>query len=159
MKILTHTLLAVIAGVTTARAANVSLTANDVNGTVTSLNGAGKWSNAATPSAANDYFTGPFFLRTPTDAGGVTYTFGGNPMTLAYPGSNVRSIIYKGGANDIILINHLTNALGGILENGGSGNVPVTYTGNRYTIAANSAIVANQGALICGYPLVGAAGV
>lgn len=159
MQKLTTLALAAIAGVTTAHAASISLTANDANGAVTSLNGIGKWSNGAAPSAANDYFTGSFFLRTPTDAGGVTYTFGGNSLTLQYPGSNVRSIIYKGGANDIVTINNLTNAFGGILENGGSGNVTVTYTGNRYTIAANSAIYANQGPLICGYPLVGAEGV
>lgn len=143
-----------------ANAANVSLTANDVNGAVTSFNGAGKWGNGAAPSAANDYYTSQFFIRTPTDSGGVTYTFGGNSLTFQQPANgNARSIIVKSGNNDTFVINNLTNALGGILENGGSGNVVSTFTGNLWTIAANSAVMADQGSLQIGFPLAGSSGV
>ena len=143
-----------------ASGANITLTASDANGAVTSLNGAGKWSNSQAPSAANDYYTGSFFIRTPADSVTTSYTFGGNSLTLQQPGSGVvRSIIDKSVNGDIFTINNLTNALGGDLENGGSGNVVATFTGNQYTIAANSAITADQGSMIIGYPLVGATGV
>jgi autotransporter-associated beta strand protein len=139
------------------RAANVSLTASDGVGT-SSFNTAGKWSNTQAPSAANDYFTGSYFMRTPGTAG--NYTFAGNSLTLQQPVlAGVRSIIFKGGNNDVLTINNLTNAFGGILENGGSGAATVTFTGNLFTIAGNSAVVANQGPLILGYPLAGADGV
>src|SRR5690349_8818708 len=65
-------------------AANVTLTGNDAINT-TSFNAAGLWSNAAAPSAANDYFTGAFGLRTPSTAG--NYTFLGNSLQLDAGGS------------------------------------------------------------------------
>ncbi len=141
---------------TSAFAGSVSLLASDPIGT-SSFNAAGKWSNSQAPSAANDYLIDGFFLRTPGDSGGVTYTFGGNSLTLTH--GNVRNIIVKSGNNDTFIINNLTNAFGGILENGGSGNVAETFTGNQWTIAANSAVMANQGSLVIGYPLIGGDGV
>lgn len=154
------TLLGVVLVPTMAPAGAVSLTANDANGAVTSLNGAGKWSNGQAPSAANDYFTSSFFVRTPVDNGNTTYTFAGNSLTLqAVPPGNARSVIVKSGGGDTFIINNLTNALGGILENGGSGNVTATFTGNLWTIAANSGVAANQGSLTIGYPLASATGV
>ena len=139
-------------------AANVTLTASDAGGT-TSLTSAGKWSNSAAPVATNDYFTGAFFVRTPTDAGGITTTFPGHSLTLQAPsgqGTPMRSILYKGGNADTIVINNLTNAAGGVLNNGGSGAVtPPTFTGNLWTIAGNSTILSDQGSTIVGYPLAG----
>ncbi|HEX7654414.1 MAG TPA: autotransporter-associated beta strand repeat-containing protein, partial [Verrucomicrobiae bacterium] len=141
------------------RGAAVSLTAADPGGT-TSFNATGKWNNSQAPSAANDYFTAAYFLRTPVDSGGVSYTFAGNSLTLQQPtSSGVRSLIVKSGNNDTFTINNLTNAFGGILENGGSGNVVENFTGNQWTIAGNSAVMGNQGSLVIGYPLVGATGV
>lgn len=141
-------------------AANVSMTASDASG-ASSLTSAGKWSNAAAPSAANDYFTSTFFIRTPQDSGGITTTFAGNSLTLQAPSGQsapMRSIIYKGGASDTIIINNLTNAAGGVLNNGGSGNVAApTFTGNLWTIAGNSTILSDQGSTIIGYPLAGSA--
>lgn len=142
------------------QASNVSLTAADSVGT-SSFNTAGKWSNGQAPSSANDYFTSAYFLRTPADTGsGNSYTFAGHSLTLQQPtSSGVRSVIVKSVNGDIFTINNLTNAFGGILENGGSGNVTVTFTGNLYTIAGNSAVYADQGPLVIGYPLAGATGV
>ena len=143
-----------------ARGANVSLTASDAGGS-SSLTSAGKWSDSQPPSAANDYFTGAFFVRTPQDAGGITTTFPGNSLTLQAPsGQNapMRSLLYKGGAGDTIVINNLTNAAGAVLNNGGSGNVGApTFTGNLWTIAGNSTILSDQGPTIIGYPLAGTA--
>lgn len=142
-----------------AQAANVSLTAADPVNT-SSFNTAGKWSVVAAPSAANDYYTSAYFLRTPVDSGGVTWTFAGNSLTIQQPtSSGVRSVIVKGGNNDTFVINNLTNAFGGILENGGSGNVVSTFTGNLWTIAGNSAVMGNQGSIIIGYPLASASGI
>lgn len=140
-------------------AASVSLTAADTINT-SSFNSAGKWSNGQAPVSTNDYYTSAYFLRTPVDGGSTTYTFGGNSMTFQQPtSSGVRSLIVKSGNNDTFVINNLTNAFGGILENGGSGNVVSTFTGNFWTIAGNSAVMADQGSLLIGYPLVGASGV
>jgi autotransporter-associated beta strand protein len=153
--------IVLLASVAVSHAANVSLTTSDTINT-SSLNTAGKWSNGQAPSAANDYFTSTFFMRTPGDSGGVTYTFAGNSLTLQAPsgqGTPMRSILYKGAANDTIVINNLTNAAGGVLNQGGSGNLTVTFTGNLWTIAGNSTMLADQGPAIIGYPIVGADGV
>jgi autotransporter-associated beta strand protein len=140
---------------------NVVLTTSDINGAVTSLNGAGKWNDANPPHAGANYFSTNFFIRTPTDSGGVTYTFGGDSLSLGpVPSGTARNIIVKSGNGDTFVINNLTNLLGGILENGGSGGgVSATFTGNLWTISANSAVVADQGPLVIGYPLAGADGV
>ena len=143
-----------------AHAGAVSLTASDP-GNSSSLTSAGKWSDSQPPSAANDYFTSTFFVRTPQDVGNLTTTFPGNSLTLQAPagqGSPMRSLLYKGGASDTIIINNLTNAAGGVLNNGGSGNVGApTFTGNLWTIAGNSTILSDQGSTIIGYPLAGSA--
>ena len=143
--------------ITASHAANVSLTAADAVGT-SSFNSSGKWSVAAAPNAANDYYTSAYFLRTPSVAG--NYTFAGNSLTLQQPtSSGVRSVIHKGGNGDTFTINNLTNAFGGIFENGGSGNVGITITGNQWTIAGNSAIMGNQGWITVNSPLASASGI
>ena len=140
-----------------AHGANVSLTTSDTINT-SSFNAAGKWGNAQAPSAANDYYTSTFFMRTPGDGGNITYTFAGNSLTLQAPagqGSPMRSILVKSGNNDTFIINNLTNAGGGVINNGGSGNVTVTFTGNQWTMAGNATIISDQGSTIIGYPIVG----
>src|SRR6516225_3984312 len=71
--------------VAVSRGASVSLTASDPGGT-SSMISSGKWSDGNPPSPANDYFTGAFFVRTPTDPtgspAGLVYTFPGNSLTL-----------------------------------------------------------------------------
>src|SRR5262249_40682833 len=101
-------------------------------------------------------------VRTPTDPTGsppgLVYTFPGNSLTLQQPsgqGAPMRSILYKSGTSDVMIINNLTNAAGGVLNNGGSGNVAApTFTGNLWTIAGTSTILSDQGSTIIGYPLV-----
>ena len=66
-------------------AANISLTGSDAGG-ATSFNAAGKWSNGAAPSAANDYFTAGYLLRTP--ASGNTNYFLGNSLSLDFNPAN-----------------------------------------------------------------------
>ncbi len=147
-----------------ASAANVSLSSSDGSGT-TSMNSAGKWSNLQAPSSTNDYFTGPFFVRTPPNGAGITFAghsltlqdVSGNPGTGGQ-GSPFRSMLYKGTGADTITINNLTNAAGSVLNNGGSGNVTApTFTGNLWTIAGNSTVLSDQGSTIIGYPLAGSA--
>ena len=147
-------------------AAQISMTSSDGSGT-TSMNAAGKWSNLQAPSSANDYYTGPFFIRTPPNGAGIT--FAGNSLTLqdvsgnpgtGGQGSPYRSMLYKGSGGDTIVINNLTNAAGGVLNNGGSGNVSApTFTGNLWTIAGNSTVLSDQGSTIIGYPLAGSGSV
>src|SRR5271168_4823778 len=89
-----------------AGAANVTMTASDGSGT-TSMNSAGKWNNSQPPSSANDYYTGPYFIRTPPNSLGIT--FAGHSLTLqdvngGGQGAPARSIIYKGGGGDTIII-------------------------------------------------------
>jgi autotransporter-associated beta strand protein len=141
-----------------ANAASVSMTANDVNGTVTSFNGAGKWSNLAAPSAGNNYFSSTFFMRTPASASPTSYTFQGDSLTLqAYGGGNTRSVIYKGANGDELIINNLTNAAGSRIDQG-SGTAGFTIGGNLWTIAGNSTLAADQGGPITvNSPLAGSA--
>lgn len=142
------------------RAEQVTLKASDGSGT-SSLNSADEWNNNAAPSGTNDYFTSIYFLRTPGDSGNTTYTFAGNSLTLQPPsgqGAPMRSILYKGGSGDTIIINNLTNA-GGVINNGGSGNVTATFSGNQMTIISNSTIIADQGPAIIGYPIVSSVGI
>jgi len=137
-------------------AAAISLTASDAGGT-SSLTGAGKWSDGQTPNPTNDYFTGAFFVRTPAD--GTSTIFAGHSLTLQQPsgqGTPMRNILFKGTGGNVITINNLTNAAGGVLNNGGSGNVAApTFTGNLWTIAGDSTILSDQGSTIIGYPLAG----
>jgi autotransporter-associated beta strand protein len=65
-------------------AADVSMNTNDALGT-SSFNNAGHWDDLAAPAPANEYFTGPFTVRTPADTG-TTYVFGGNSLTLNLSG-------------------------------------------------------------------------
>jgi fibronectin-binding autotransporter adhesin len=153
-----------------AQAATVSLTSSDGSGT-TSMNTVGKWGPDSTgfaplaPQPTNDYFTGPFFVRTPPNGAGITFAghsltlqdVSGNPGTGGQ-GAPYRSILYKGTGGDTITINNLTNLSGSVLNNGGSGAVAnPTFTGNLWTIAGNSTIISDQGATTIGYPIVGTA--
>ena len=145
LKTLVVSCLAVFAGTAASNAADISMTANDVNGTVTSFNGAGKWSNLAAPSAGNDYYSSTFYIRTPASVSATTYTFGGNSMTLqAFATANARSMLFKGVSGDVLIINNFTNAAGALI-NQGSGTVGASIGGNQWTIAGNSSILSDQG--------------
>lgn len=155
-KTLVSTLMAMLAGLATASAANVYLKASDAAGT-TSLNSAGQWTDGLAPSAANNYYTSNFFVRTPTSG---NITFAGNSLTLMTPQGQTapqRSILYKGPGNTIVTINNFTNA-GGVI-NVASGNVLAIFAGNAMTIASNSTVLADQGPVLIDYPLYGASDV
>jgi fibronectin-binding autotransporter adhesin len=63
-------------------AATVTLKSNDAAGT-SSFAGATNWNNGAVPSAANNYFTTNFVLRTTnTTVTGNSYTFQGNSLSI-----------------------------------------------------------------------------
>lgn len=155
-KTLTPTLMALLAGLTAAQAADVYMKASDAGGT-TSLSSAGQWTDGLAPSAANNYYSSNFFLRTPP-SGNVT--FAGNSLTLQPPvgqAAPMRSILFKGVNNSVTVINNLTNA-GGII-NAGSGNVLGIFTGDAMYVISNSTIQADQGPFLIGYPLYGSSDV
>lgn len=87
----------VLAVVAAPQLPQVTMTASDASG-ATSFNAAGKWSNAQAPSAANDYFTRTWLLRTPATATPVT--FAGHALTvesgggrLAFKGTSAAAVI------------------------------------------------------------------
>jgi len=107
------------------QAADVSLTASDPSGS-DSWDEAGRWNNAAAPSAGNNYFTAGFQLRTPNNLAGNT-TFGGGSLTL-----NRGQVLYKGSGSRTITINNLTMDGGNFGD--GNGNTTVTLSGNWITV-------------------------
>ena len=115
-------------------AVNVSLTASDASGS-TSFNAAGKWSNAQAPSAANDYFTAGFLMRTPTTTGGSN-TFGGNSLSLDYSSANqlVGLAMKYGTGGGSVLVNNLKLNGGGIFNGVG---LTMSVYGN-ITVLTNS---------------------
>ncbi len=156
IKTLTPTLMVLLAGLTANRAADVYMKANDA-ANATSLSAAGQWTDGLAPSAANNYYSSNFFLRTPP-SGDVT--FAGNSLTLQPPSGQaapMRSMLFKGVNNSVTVINNLTNA-GGII-NAGSGNVLGIFTGNAMYVISNSTIQADQGPFLIGYPLYGSSDV
>jgi len=150
--------LAWLASTVLVSASVVTMTAVDASGT-SSLSGAGKWDNLAAPSAANDYFSSVYYIRTP----GTNVTFAGKSLTLQTPAAAgvsgqvapVRSIIYKGTNTGLVTINTLTNA-GGII-NAGSGNVLGIFNGSAMYVVSNSTIQADQGSFQLGWALYGSA--
>jgi autotransporter-associated beta strand protein len=119
----------------TVRAANVLMTTNDANGATTSFNSAGKWSNSQAPSAANDYFTAGYLLRTPNTAAGSSNYFAGNSLSLDFNPTNMLvglSMKYAGSSSarvDNLKLN------GGAIFNGQGATM--SFYGN-FTVLTNS---------------------
>jgi autotransporter-associated beta strand protein len=125
------------------QAANITMNASDVNGLVTSFNGAGQWSNAAAPSAGNDYFTGDFILRTPAD--GNSYTFGGNSLTVNNTNGYPQGLLYKGTGNTgVVTVNNLILNGGYVSHANGTGDL-FQLDGN-INVVSNSFMRPKQGA-------------
>jgi fibronectin-binding autotransporter adhesin len=142
------------------RGATINLTANDAVGT-TSFNVAGHWSNAQAPSAANDYNTAGFFMRTPGD-GVTTYTFAGASLTLGpvnlsggVNGSVLEKFSGGAGTTRTLTINNLTNGANSMLRSGGTAGAFIHIAGNHYAIAGNSIIQADQCIWVIDAPLLG----
>jgi fibronectin-binding autotransporter adhesin len=128
-----------------ANAASVFMTGNDTNGPVTSFNGARKWSDGAAPTSGNDYYSSTWYIRTPASVSATSYTFGGDSLTLqAFAAANARSMLFKGFNGDELIINNFTNAAGSRIDQG-SGAAGASISGNRWTIAGDSTLAADQG--------------
>ena len=115
-------------------AANVSLTTADAGGS-TSFNTAGHWSNALAPSAANDYFTAGYLLRTPTTAAGSSNYFLGNSLSLDFnAGSMIAGLSIKYAGSSSIRVDNL-KLNGGAIFNGVGGTMSVY---GNITVLTNS---------------------
>jgi autotransporter-associated beta strand protein len=127
-----------------AYSANITMNASDANGLVTSFNGAGQWSNAAAPSAGNNYFTGDFILRTPAD--GNSYTFGGDSLTVNNTNGYPQGLLYKGTGNTgVITVNNLILNGGYVSHANGAGDL-FQLDGN-INVLSNSFMRPKQGAV------------
>jgi len=127
-----------------ASAATINLTANNALGS-SSLNTSLSWSDALAPSAANDYVTQGFLLRTPAAAG--SYTFAGNSMLVGggvgggpfTPGVlNNNAFLNKTPSGAVITVNNMTLNGSSIRDGQGSaenwtlnGNLAVTGLGGN----------------------------
>jgi fibronectin-binding autotransporter adhesin len=152
--------LALLLAAGISHAANVALNASDAAGT-TSFNAAGHWNNGQAPSAANDYDTGGFFLRSPGD--GVTnYTFAGASLTFSAQntsGGNNGSFLEKfsGGAGAVrwLTINNLTNRDSAMIRSGGTAGALIHIQGNHYALLGKSSFQADQCIWVIDSPLLG----
>jgi hypothetical protein len=137
-----------------AQAINVNLTGSDGLGG-SSFNAAGFWNNAAPPSAANDYFTGDFILRTPPDAN--SHTFGGNSLTVNNTNGYPQGLFYKGTGNTgIVTINNL-KLDGGLIAHG-NGVGDLFQLAGSISVNSASTIFAKQGNIDISAPISGTAG-
>ena len=127
----------------------VTLNAGDGFGS-SSYNAAGNWSNAATPSAANDYFTSNKELRSPAGASG-TSTFGGYSLTLNSGGT----LTTKGANNNILAIGRFY-LNGGRIRVGDQNNL-ATLSGSIAQVTSASTLDADQASrtLVITSPLTG----
>ena len=127
-------------------AATVTLTATNGPGT-SSFASATSWSNAAAPSAANDYVVASArSLRTVADSGSAT--FAGNSLTLG-DGATAGILIFKNQATGaVVTVNNLTLNNGEIQAGGTSSGAANTTTlaGNGVTLTNGSSNRINTGA-------------
>jgi hypothetical protein len=139
-----------------ATAATVTLGATNTFGQ-TSFNTALSWSNAAAPSAGNDYQNAGFLLRTP-DATPNSFTFAGDSLLITGPGLVTAAandaLMWKGnGTTAVITVNNLT-INGGQLRQAQGDNDTVTWAGTL-AIGPNGANMATQGGMIVSSPISG----
>lgn len=128
------------------QSANVTLTADDPLNQ-TSFNVAGRWSDGLAPSAAKNYETYGFRLRTPADS--VSRTFGGQSLKLTGG-----AITWKGTASSSTTINNLTLAgTGTELLNAGSGTW--TLAGTLNAVADETIVRAANGPITLSTSLSG----
>jgi fibronectin-binding autotransporter adhesin len=145
-----------------ASAANVTLKGNDAFGTESFIAGSTNWSNNAVPSSTNDYFTGPYTLRTPANTN-LAYTFAGRSLTLQPAtssggnGSMNEKSTAVADSTRVLTINNFTNAGGWIraAANSALSTFSVTITGNVFAVTAPSTIEATAAHWIIDSPIVG----
>jgi fibronectin-binding autotransporter adhesin len=134
-----------------AYSADITLNASDTLGN-SSFNTAGGWSNAAAPSAGNNYITGNFILRTP--ASGASFTFGGDSLRVNNTNGYSQGLLYKGTGNTgIITVNNLILDGGFISHANGTGDV-FNLAGSM-SVVSPSTIYAKQGHINISAPISG----
>jgi hypothetical protein len=134
--------LAVAALAVPVQAAIVTMNASDSIGN-SSFNTAGQWSNAAAPSAGNDYVTGNFVLRTP--ANGSSHTFAGDSLTVNNTNGYPNGLLYKGTGNTgVITVNNLILNGGYVSHANGTGDL--FQLDGSISVASNSVMRPKQGA-------------
>ncbi len=139
-----------------ATAATVTLTAANTLGN-SSFNTSLAWSDAAAPSAGNDYQNNGLLLRTP-NATPNSFTFAGDSLLITGPGlvnavAN-DALMWKGnGTTAVITVNNLT-INGGQLRHAQGDADTVTWAGTL-AVGANGANMATQGGMIISAPISG----
>jgi autotransporter-associated beta strand protein len=152
--------LTLLVGAAVSHAAVINLNANDAVNT-SSYNSGLHWADGAAPSAANDYNTAGFFMRSPGDSV-TSYTFAGASLTLGTAnlsggvnGSLLEKFSGGVGAVRTLTINNLTNLAGAMIRSGGTAGALIHIAGNHYTIAGSSIIQADQCIWVIDVPLLG----
>ena len=152
--------LTLLVGAAVSHAAVINLNANDAVST-SSYNSGLHWADGAAPSAANDYNTAGFFMRSPGDSV-TSYTFAGASLTLGTAnlsggvnGSLLEKFSGGVGAVRTLTINNLTNLAGAMIRSGGTAGALIHIAGNHYTIAGSSIIQADQCIWVIDVPLLG----
>ena len=131
-----------------ASAANISLTTGNLGGS-SGFNAATGWSNAAAPTAGNDYSNAGFLLRTPSTPAAGSFTFAGDSLTISgsanFTAANNESMLWKGGntTGSVITINNLI-VNGGQIRHGEGETASFTLAGN-ISVGASGAGFATQG--------------
>ncbi|HEY9509650.1 MAG TPA: autotransporter-associated beta strand repeat-containing protein, partial [Verrucomicrobiae bacterium] len=140
--------LLLLGSVGIAAAAEVKLTTNDPAGS-SSFNSAGKWSDAATPSVGNAYFTTNFTLRTPNPTtSGNTYVFGGDSLSIDSGGRFLAKIGNNVSGNTTvgtITVNQLILNGGSMDQAGANSDHSVLIVGGNVSVNAASIIGALGG--------------
>lgn len=138
------------------KGATATLKAADASGVSAFTNNAPgtNWVYVGTPDTFTNYFTSVYGMRTPAD--GNSYTFGGDSLTLQPPTTTGYSFLEKASASVTYTVNNFTNN-GGIIRSGGGRTLKLTIAGNKFVIAANSAVWADQNGWIINSPLSGSA--
>ena len=134
---------AVMALAMSSMAANVTLTASDAYGEH-SFDSAGHWDSMQAPTAGNNYFTGPYILRSPTTSSSVT--FAGDSLTIS-PGGALYSKLNPLTMTVNVLTNsgRVSNAQGGTTTLLGSMYMPAsTGGGGMDTGSGNSSDTDNR---------------
>jgi hypothetical protein len=144
----------------TSRAADVTLSASDIltgsqSSLDTSLANGNNWAGGGVPVAGNDYFTGNFVLRTPSNNSSLT--FAGDSLTINNTNDFQNGgFWYKGtGTAGTITIDNLILSGGIITHQNGTGDI-FRLAGNL-NVASASEIFPRQGPILLSSTLTGSA--
>jgi hypothetical protein len=142
------------------RAADVTLSTSDIltgnqSSLDTSLANGNNWAGGVLPEAGNDYFTGNFVLRTPSNNSSLT--FAGDSLTINNTNDFQNGgFWYKGtGSTGTITIDNLILAGGIITHQNGSGDI-FRLAGNL-NVASASQIFPRQGPINLSATMTGSA--